>query len=336
MRQLAAGNAAYPLFALFSLLAACSGSDPAGDSATKAAALDNSAPIEPPQCAPAACAELGGFTPAFVEPYIDPAGAQASESPDINPLNQPPGDDRCLYDADGRPIKCKPTAGSVAVLNDGRVLYFNALEGTERVEYSIFFEAGHELQNDQTRVMTLGDQASWTLPTPNDAGANADGEDPSTILPPGTIDNQAGRNDDGALFCADLAHVAGGRVLAVGGTDYYNEPGTDTPFPLGVSELEGIRNARLFDPKTSTWTQTGSMHYGRWYPTVVNLAEGDVFVASGVTKLLKPVYPDRPEQSGSNVKQTETWNLCSGEWAENGATAVRTLPLFPRLHLLPN
>jgi hypothetical protein len=307
-----------------------------GDDAARKEALENRAAIGAPLCEPAQCAALGGFTPAFVEPLIDPAGGAAPESPDLNPLSNSPGDDRCVYGPDERPLKCKPTAGSVAVLNDGRILYFNALEGTERVEYSIFFEAGHAIQNDQTRVLALdGDRAHWTLPAPVDAGAgNPDDE----TLTGGVLDNNGSelRDNDGALFCADLATLADGRVLAVGGTDYYNEPGVDGPFPLGVSELEGLKNARIFDPADDTWTQTGSMAHGRWYPSVVSLPSGDVFVASGVTKLVKPVYPDAPEQSGTNVRQTETYDLCTGQWAGNGASAERSLPLYPRLHLLPD
>jgi hypothetical protein len=306
-----------------------------------ASATANSAAIGAPDCAANDCPAVGGFTPPFTEPVLGAEGAAAPESPAINPLNGSPldpdsTDDRCLYGEDGRPIKCKPTAGSVAVLGDGRILYFNALEGTERVEYSIFFEAGHALQNDQTRVMTLGPVASWILPTPNDG--SAENPDPQTLTDPGLLNNEQSelRDNDGALFCADLAHTADGRILAAGGTDYYNEPGTDTPFPLGVSELEGLRNTRLFDPATNAWTQGGHMNYGRWYPTVVNLASGDILVASGVTKLLKPVYPERLEQSGSNVTQTETWDLCEGDWTDNGPLAQRSLPLFPRLHLLPN
>lgn len=339
MRIQPAGNAAY-LF-LCAVLGACSGEAPDGVAGKAALAAnkpqaDNSAAIGAPQCDPPHCAQVGGFTPAFVEPLIDPDGAAAPESPDLNPLSSSPGDDRCVYGPDARPIKCKPAAGSVAVLGDGRVLYFNALEGTERVEYSIFFEAGHALQNDQTRVLALnGDRATWTLPTPNDAGA--ENPDPETLTG-GLIDNENSelRDNDGALFCSDLATIADGRILAVGGTDYYNEPGTDIPIPFGVSELEGLRNARLFDPATDTWTQTGSMAHGRWYPTALNLPNGDVFVASGVTKLVKPVYPDAPEQSGTNVRQTETWDFCSGEWTELPASAARSLPLYPRLHLLPD
>lgn len=249
-----------------------------------------------------------------------------------------PQDDRCLRMADGRPTECKPAAGSIALLEDDRVLYFNALEGTEDAEFSIFFEAGAVVTNDQTRVMSLnGRKAGWAQPSPVDGGANPEGYDATLLLPKGLIDNSADRNDnDGALFCADLEMLADGRVMAVGGTDYYFEPGIARPIAIGVSELEGIRNARIFNPKNDSWSKTGDMTYGRWYPSLTTLANGDVLVSSGVTKLVKPVYPERPETSGRNVTQTETYDLGCGTWSENGGLAERSLPLYPRQHLLPN
>ena len=69
---------------------------------------------------------------------------------------------------------------------------------------------------------------------------------------------------------------------------------------------------------------------------LVQLGDGRMFIASGVQKLVKPLYPDRIEGSGSNVKETETLDLKTGEWSDNGATGQRSLPLFPRLSLLPN
>jgi Galactose oxidase-like, Early set domain len=69
---------------------------------------------------------------------------------------------------------------------------------------------------------------------------------------------------------------------------------------------------------------------------MLTLADGDLFVASGVEKLLKPVYPDRPFGSGTNVTETETYDVSADRWTDNGASAKRTLPLFPRLHLLPD
>ena len=61
-----------------------------------------------------------------------------------------------------------------------------------------------------------------------------------------------------------------------------------------------------------------------------------MLVAGGVSKLIKPLYPDRPFDSGTNVRQLETYDPASGEWTVNPASGNRSLPLYPRLHLLPN
>jgi len=102
-------------------------------------------------------------------------------------------------------------------------------------------------------------------------------------------------------------------VLVPGGTDYFAEPQVPgTPF--GIAELQGLRNTRVFNPATQTWYQSGPMNFGRWYPSLVTLGSGNVFVASGVTKLLKPVY-DTSETallSGTNVEQTETFDTATG------------------------
>jgi len=48
------------------------------------------------------------------------------------------------------------------------------------------------------------------------------------------------------------------------------------------------------------------------------------------------VYPQAPIQSGTNVVQTETFDWQTGVWTDNGPNAQQSLPLFPRMHLLPN
>ena len=142
---------------------------------------------------------------------------------------------------------CKPAAGSVTVLTSGKVLYWNALEGTERVQAHIVAEYGNVAQNDQTRVLDLRKSPfSWRRPTPVDAGANPGGYETGAIIPGGNRDT----TNDGALFCSDLNFLADGRVLAAGGTAYYLDPEVGET-GLGVSELEGLRNARIYDPKTN-------------------------------------------------------------------------------------
>ena len=273
----------------------------------------------------------GSFSEPFAEPTLVVDGQEVTTN------------ERCMTREDGT-LACKPAAGTVANLGDGRFVYLNALEGTENVELSIIAEFGEVSVNDQSRVLTLdgGDQPSWIKPQPNDGGANPDGNDSETLarglplVPNGllsTADNTS--KNDGALFCADVVFLGDGRMMAVGGTDYYSEPGVDG-LPVGVVELEGLKSSRIFDPESNTWSQSGDMRFGRWYPSLVTLADGDVFVASGVTKLLKPVYPEEPLNSARNVVQTETYDIDNGTWTENGDAAQRSLPLFPRMHLLPN
>jgi hypothetical protein len=265
-------------------------------------------------CTPQSC---GSFAAPFTEPRI---GGQATTA-------------KCVPDSDGELI-CKPTAGTMAALADGRILYWDALEGTERVQFSVILEFGDSAANDQSRLLTLGagDAPSWTQPSPVDGGANPGGTANTPLLPNLNTNDAQGA---GALFCADLVQLADGRILAAGGTNYYSEPGIDG-LPVGLIELEGLRNTRVFNPATNRWSQTDSMHYGRWYPTLVTLPDGDVLVASGVTKLVKPVYPDHPFNSGRNVTQTETFDVGCGRWSENGALAERSLPTYPRMHLLPD
>ncbi|AZT82613.1 DUF1929 domain-containing protein [Marinobacter sp. NP-4(2019)] len=318
-------------------LSACGGGSSEDDSASSEPAQNQQEPAVAGDQATASAkptfkdnySPLGAFSDPFAEPTIVVDG------------NTVETDEKCVTNAEGLQ-ECKPAAGTMALLEDGRILYLNALEGTENVELSIVAEFGEASINDQSRVLSLGnnDQPTWLKPTPLRAGANPDGNDSETIFNDSPLDGALDTADntsknDGALFCSDVIGLADGSVMAVGGTDYYSEPGVDG-LPLGVAELEGIKNSRIFDAETNTWTQSGDMNYGRWYPSLVTLPDSKIFVASGVTKLLKPVYPEDPLNSGRNVVQTETYDPCTGTWTQNPSTADRSLPLYPRLHLLPN
>jgi hypothetical protein len=280
----------------------------------------------------AQAAQLGEFSPTFSEPTIGGKptmqrciAKDGSDRP-ANPALGPPGDARYL--------DCKPTAASVNVLPDGRVMYYDGLEGTEQIRTSIVLEYGHNAGNDQSRVLDVSGP-SWSVPGAADGGANPGGYPNQALFPAPLSDTDP--SNDGALFCSDNKFLPDGRVIALGGTAYYTDPGVGANGSnYGVSELEGLRNARIFDPVTRSWSQSGAMKYGRWYPTAITLADGRLLVASGVTKLLKPAYPSHPTDSGTNVTETETYDPATGKWTENPATASRDLPLFPRLHLLPD
>ncbi|HEY2763907.1 MAG TPA: galactose oxidase-like domain-containing protein [Pseudonocardiaceae bacterium] len=83
------------------------------------------------------------------------------------------------------------------------------------------------------------------------------------------------------LFCSGHASLAGGQVLAAGGTEQYD------PF-------HGLRQASIFDPTagpadpasptstTGAWMHEQDMAGGRWYPTLAPLADGRVLAVSGL------------------------------------------------------
>lgn len=248
---------------------------------------------------------------------------------------------KCVKNANGT-FDCKPTAGGIALTRNGTLMYFNALEATENVRDGIGFEYGRVSVNDQSRVLDLrGGAPVWRTPSPVDGGASNKGG--SYVLPKQLVNDPS--YNDGAFFCPGMVQLADGSVLVVGGTDYYNEP--ELVGGYGFVELEGLKAARAFDPRRETWTQAGDMEFGRWYPGLITLGDNKLFITSGATKLMKPLYTDRPSDSGSNVRQTETFNPAAtstdaqgnkvrGRWTTNPRSADKSLPLYPRLHLLPN
>lgn len=264
----------------------------------------------------------GSFGPAFVE--------------------NPEREEVCVEDGDedGR-LDCKPAAGSLSILSDGSALYFNALEGMEDPETNAVLEFGTTSINDQTRRMSFDagaddpqDSASWLVPQPPRADPYEEDYDTRPLFPAALSGSGDPGDNDRSLFCADLVNLPNGDILAVGGTSYYHDPkvpGTE----MGVVELEGTRDTRIFDESENEWVAAASMNEGRWYPSLVTLPDGDLFVASGVTRLLKPAYVDDPFASGRNVTVTERRDSETGEWAVNEG-GDKSLPLYPRMHLLPN
>src|SRR5436190_691557 len=174
-------------------------------------------------------------------------------------------------------VPCKPAAVSTVVLTNGKVLYWDGLEGMEDVDLGAAGEFGDKAVEDQTRLLNLfGTTPTWSTTFPSAGGPNTEQYPPEYLVPvpanaPPTLKETF--NDPGvalnALFCSDQLFLANGDVLVPGGTHYYSEPhmpGTK----YGLVELEGLRNTRIYHPTSNTWTQSGLMHYGRWYPSIVS------------------------------------------------------------------
>jgi hypothetical protein len=325
-------------------------------------------------------AGMGGPNdPSMVGSFSKPFEEGGSKQPD------------CRRDEHGT-IICKPTAVSEAMLKDGRILYWNGIEGDENSKVAFAVEGGKDVVNGRSRLLDMrGGKLNWSIPTKEDGGASnpqvkpgrSGPEDPqgytgvpgrpgdglvgstagndnsSPSSPPDDRGKTPGHDNNGDMFCSYQVQLADGRILDLGGTDWYSEPGVPyskqpqgapnagkggqgpkaptgqpgapDPQGWGVIELEGLRSSRTFNPDTNSWQQQGNMKYGRWYPDAVKMPDGKVSVFSGVTKLAKSTQL-------SQVRRTETFDPKTGKWGENyrGPGSETSLPLFPRMWLTPN
>ena len=264
-------------------------------------------------------------------------------------------------------VVCKPAAQASAVLPDGRIFYYNGIESQENASGPSAMSLSPSARDSQVRVLDLrSGTPQWVTPA-QDRGAQSNPEieegkqsydDPQGAIGvpgrpgDGFVGSTAGQlglpesapssppddpsDNDGDMFCADLTLLPDGRVLVVGGTDWYNEPSVmdrnaGDPADVGVIELEGIRNANLFDHKTNSFTPAGHMKYGRWYPTMAIGPDGAPTVFSGVTQLIS-------DTQLSQVRRTETYDAATNTWTENyvGPESENSLPLQPRMILTPD
>jgi Domain of unknown function (DUF1929)/Bacterial Ig-like domain (group 2)/Glyoxal oxidase N-terminus/Abnormal spindle-like microcephaly-assoc'd, ASPM-SPD-2-Hydin len=111
------------------------------------------------------------------------------------------------------------------------------------------------------------------------------------------------------MFCNGMAVLQDGTAFIAGGNLQYN------PF-------EGLANASIFNPTTNTFTEQPNMAHGRWYPTVMTLADGTIMTFSGLS------------ETGVTNPAVEFFTEGSG-WSTQ-YIAPFTPDLYPRLHLLPN
>lgn len=116
------------------------------------------------------------------------------------------------------------------------------------------------------------------------------------------------KNESTNLFCSGHAFLPDGRLLILGGHE-----GTDGNGSIDTNIFDYTKNAY------GSWEKTGDMVSGRWYPTGLTLANGDVVAVSGTG----PGTPELPEVWHAGVWRTLT-------------TAGRPLYYYPFLHLAPN
>jgi hypothetical protein len=320
-----------------------------------------------------ALAQQPGGSPEEVGSWSAPFEEGGSETPRCKYVeNFSPNDER-------QRLECKPTAVTTAVLPDGRYLYGNGIEGEENAEEGAANALSPEAEDGRTRVLDVrkGRPSWYTPPEEYAAGVNnvivegRTSDDCLTEHPAGVLGlpgrpgdgfagNLAGQlgippqeptcapddvaANDTDIFCGDIGQLADGRQMIIGGTDWYNEPSIlekadGDPINVGVVELEGTRQARIFDWRLNKgkgdWRATEDMKYGRWYPAHITLPDGDAMAFGGTTKLVKSTQ-------GSQVTQPERWDADSETWSEAGdgssltGPATKSLPQNPRMYVAPN
>ena len=137
------------------------------------------------------------------------------------------------------------------------------------------------------------------------------------------------------VFCCGHAQLVDGRLVVAGGTEAFPEevPGPHHPhFP-------GLRDVWIFDPDARSWVRAADMSPepglttggGRWYPTLVTLADGRVLAASGHPRSDDTRHQnDSPEAFSPSPRPSGTWRLLTG-----ADPAHETSTYYPRLHVLP-
>ena len=138
------------------------------------------------------------------------------------------------------------------------------------------------------------------------------------------------------LWCGGHTFLPDGKLIFAGGTSYY--PPRPDPF------YGGLKEAYLFDPFTETWERLPEMQAGRWYPTLIRLADDRVLTLAGLeyrspdetaqTNILQILYELITKVEQRIVKVQEIFDPSTKAWSR--IQAQRKLPLYPRLHLLPD
>ncbi|MEA5515813.1 galactose oxidase early set domain-containing protein [Nodularia sp. UHCC 0506] len=120
---------------------------------------------------------------------------------------------------------------------------------------------------------------------------------------------QYGETND--LFCSGHLQLADGNVLFIGGTGRY--------YPGGA--FTGSRQVNLYNWKTDKWSTLGQLQEGRWYPSLIPLADGKIVIFSGL-KL------DAPNQINPSL---EIYNPKTQKFQYINLTNIKNSPFNTKL-----
>ena len=173
--------------------------------------------------------------------------------------------------------------------------------------------------------------------------STASGPFSAGIVDPETNSVSPLSNQSSDLFCCCHAQLANGNIVLAGGTLTYN-----TLSPNG--QWLGLKDTYLYDVSSNSISKIQSMAHGRWYPTLVTLANGKVLCVGGydeygVQNRLCEIFD--PSSNSWSIQQdpNSTVNYCVGEGEDPALMPGAGSPcyskvapnvlLYPRMHLMP-
>jgi Domain of unknown function (DUF1929)/Fibronectin type III domain len=102
-------------------------------------------------------------------------------------------------------------------------------------------------------------------------------------------------NAPSSIFCSGNVQLPDGRIMVIGG------------YGITTTGNYGLVDTNIFDPVTQTWTRAANMHMPRWYPDLVELADGRYVAISGNSTNAN-TWADTPEVYDPVAN---TWTLLS-------------------------
>ncbi|HKU50442.1 MAG TPA: galactose oxidase-like domain-containing protein, partial [Nitrososphaera sp.] len=147
------------------------------------------------------------------------------------------------------------------------------------------------------------------------------------------------------LFCAGHAPLPNGNILVAGGTLLY-----DTAEDNCNGKWHGLRAAYEFDWSAGSLTKIQDMRHGRWYPTCVTLADGNVMVTAGYDEYgdhnrIVEIYDssskswtikEAPSGGTTYTVGGSATSTCAGAGEQSYSGSSVNLFLYPRMHLMPS
>ncbi|MGH8583311.1 MAG: galactose oxidase-like domain-containing protein [Gammaproteobacteria bacterium] len=109
-------------------------------------------------------------------------------------------------------------------------------------------------------------------------------------------------------FCSGHSQTGDGLILITGGH---------------ISNGHGLPRASYYNPFANTFARLPDMNAGRWYPTQVTLANGDVVTMSG------------DQENGARNLIPQVWQVSSGSWRSLTGASLSTVR-YPAAFLAPN